>query len=181
MVTKFKNVYSEQKIKKEFFTKGGGERKTKQDQITSASITEMAKRFGIDAIISKANQMNADQYLQDQLYGHDYSNMFKSKEEMLNVKKNLNTIFERIPAKMRKEIFNDKIENFVTAYTENNENTLTELNKLGLVSKTQLEQVQNYNKEIKKQKQIEIDNQIKSYIERNGLTNIENTQKKGEE
>lgn len=167
---KFKNCYSERRKKDEFYREGGGERKTRQDQLTSASITEMAKRFGIDAIESKANQTMADEKLQNVLYGNDYTQMFKSKEEMLNVKRNLNTLFERIPARIRKETFGDKVENFVNAYTENNEQTLTQLNNLGLVSKTQLEQVQNYNKEKAALKQKQIDAEIKRYIERNNIT-----------
>ena len=69
---------------------------------------------------------------------------------MLNTKKKLNNLFENIPARMRKELFNDNPMEFVNAYVTNDEKKLTELSKVGLVSQSQLETVKNYNANIKK-------------------------------
>ena len=51
----FKNRYSGQRRKEEFFTKQENkEDLTDQSQITTASISSMAKKFGIDVLIAKA-------------------------------------------------------------------------------------------------------------------------------
>ena len=139
----FKNHYSQIGRKEGFSIKYEDEDMTDQSQLSSASIVEMAKRFGIDAIIAKAERTNieADSLLAGKLYGHDFTQMFNSKEEMLNTKKKLNNLFENIPARMRKELFNDNPMEFVNAYVTNDEKKLTELSKVGLVSQTQLESV----------------------------------------
>lgn len=114
----------------------------------------MAKRFGIDAIIAKAEKTVIDSIsLQDKLYGNDFTKLFKSPEERLNVKRNLNRLFELIPARIRKNEFNDNVADFVNAYTTNDENKLKKLQDIGLISKTQLDQVKEYNTEMNKKKQ----------------------------
>ena len=147
MTIKFKNHYNQIGRKKDFKIKYHAEDMTDQSQLSSASICEMAKRYGIDAIIAKAKQTNieADSALAGKLYGHDYTNMFNSKEEMLNVKKKLNNLFENIPAEIRKKEFNDDPMQFINAYTTNNENKLSKLADIGIVSKSQLEQVKKFN------------------------------------
>ena len=79
----FKNHYSQIGKKEGFAIKYEDEDMTDQSQLSSASIVEMAKRFGIDAIIAKAERMNieADSLLAGKLYGHDFTQMFNSKEE----------------------------------------------------------------------------------------------------
>lgn len=148
MTIKFKNHYNQIGRKKDFTIKYEAEDMTDQSQLTSASICEMAKRYGIDAIIAKAKQTNieADSMLAGKLYGHDFTNMFNSKEEMLNVKKRIGNLFENIPAEIRKTIFKDNPINFINAYVTNDENKLEQLENIGIISKTQLEQVRNYNK-----------------------------------
>lgn len=145
----FRNYYSTKEKKQEFQKIVEGESLTDQSQYASASIREMAKRFGIDAIMAKAEQMTATESLKDHLYGNDFTKMFKSKDELLNVKKRLRERFELIPARMRKTIFNDDIEEFVNAYTYNDINKLTELNKVGIISTTQLEQAIAYDNKLK--------------------------------
>lgn len=144
---KFKNFYNNRKVKEEFFTKQENrEELTDQSQITSASISAMAEKFGIDAVIAKAQQKNIEsETLKAQLYGNDFSQMFKSKEEMLNTKNKLNRLFEKLPARIRKEEFNDNVVNFVNAYTNGDEKKLESLNKLGIVSDKQLNYVKNMN------------------------------------
>ena len=143
----FKNHYNQIGKKKDFKTKYNAEDETDQSQIASASIVEMAKRYGIDAIIAKAEQKNieANSSLANQLYGHDFTNMFNSKEEMLNVKKKLNNLFENIPARIRKEIFKDNPMEFINAYATNDEKKLGKLAEIGIVSQSQLEDVKQYN------------------------------------
>ena len=58
MTIKFKNHYNQIGRKKDFKIKYNAEDMTDQSQIASASICEMAKRYGIDAIIAKAKQTN---------------------------------------------------------------------------------------------------------------------------
>ena len=97
----FKNHYNQIGKKENFKIKYEAEDMTDQSQLSSASITEMAKRYGIDAIIAKANQRNIEAgQLQDTLYGNDYSQMFTSREELLNVKKKLNNVFIKIFSKL---------------------------------------------------------------------------------
>lgn len=153
MAIKFKNHYSQIGKKEEFKVKYTAEDKTDQSQLCSASITEMAKRFGIDAIIAKAQQTTIDTNLQDKLYGNDYTQMFKSKEDLLNVKKKLNNVFENIPAILRKQLFNDNPMEFINAYTTNDEIKLGKLKEIGLVSETQFEQVKQFNAQRKAEKQ----------------------------
>lgn len=143
---KFKNHYETKKIKKEFFTKISKEDMTDQSQLASASIVEMAKRYGIDAILAKAEQTQVDQNVMDKLYGHDLTKLYTDKAEMLTMRNKLNNLFENIPARLRKNMFDDKVENFIHAYTSNDENKLEALSGIGLVSKTQLENVKEYNK-----------------------------------
>ncbi len=141
----FKNHYSQIGRKKDFGIKYEAEDMTDQSQIVGASITEMAKKFGIDAIMARAEQLNVDDKLKDQLYGHDYTQMFNSREELLNVKKKLNNVFENIPARIRKETFNDDPMEFINAYTSNDETKLEKLKEIGLVSNTQFNQVKEIN------------------------------------
>lgn len=151
---RFKNRYSEQRQKDEFYTECDQTQVTDQSQLCGASIVEMAKRFGIDAIIAKAEKTVLDnEKIQDQLYGHDYTKMFKSSDERLNVKNKLTNLFENIPARIRKEYFNDSIANFIDAYVTNDEKKLTQLNKLGIVSNSQLEKVVEFNINNMKEKQ----------------------------
>ncbi len=148
MAIKFKDRYSEQKIKEEFYTTPDKTEMTDQSQYASASIVEMAKKFGIDAIIAKAEQTQVNDAVKDQLYGHDFTNMFHSAEERLNVRNKLRNVFENVPARIRKSVFNDSIANFIDAYVTNDETKLTELNKIGLVSDTQLANVKQFNAEM---------------------------------
>lgn len=146
MTIKFKNHYSQIGKKEEFKVKYDEKDMTDQSQLCSASIVEMARKYGIDAIIAKAEQRNLEAgAIQDKLYGHDFTNMFKSREELLNTKKKLNNIFENIPARMRKEYFNDNPMEFINAYTSNDEKKLGKLAEIGLVSETQLNAVKTYN------------------------------------
>lgn len=146
MAIKFKNHYNQIGRKEDFKIKYDEEDMTDQSQLSSASITEMAKRYGIDAIMAKAEQRNLEAgAIQDKLFGHDFTNMFKSREELLNTKKNLNNLFENIPARIRKEYFNDNPMEFINAYTTNDENKLEKLAEIGIVSQTQLENVKTYN------------------------------------
>lgn len=154
MTLKFKNHYNQIGRKEDFKIKYTAEDMTDQSQVVGASITEMARKYGIDAIIAKASQRNIEAgQLQDKLYGNDYTQMFKSKEEMLNVKRKLNNLFENIPAIIRKEQFGDNIMNFINAYTTNDETKLGKLAEIGLVSQKQLENVKAYNANIKAEKQ----------------------------
>lgn len=147
MSIKFKNHYNQIGRKEEFKISYDEPDMTDQSQLSSASITEMAKRYGIDAIMAKAQQriVEENSALAGKLYGNDYSNMFTSKEEMLNVKKKLNNVFENIPAIIRKEVFKDNPMEFINAYTTNDETKLEKLAEIGLVSQTQLENVKQYN------------------------------------
>lgn len=157
---KFKNKYDTIGRKDEFARKLTKEDMTDQSQIIGASIVEMAKRFGIDAIIAKAEQRIVDnEKLLDKLYGNDYTKLFTSKEEMLNTRKKLIGMFETIPARIRKEVFNDNVGEWLNAYTMNDETKLGQLNKIGLVSDSQMEQVKTYNKNKRLQMQEEITRQ----------------------
>lgn len=150
------NQYETRKIKKEFHRNPAKEKDlTRQDQLASASIVEMANRFGIDAIISKAKAIEVDQVVMDKLYGHDLTEMYQDKSQLLNVRNRLTTVFNNIPAGIRKEMFHDKPEEFVQAYMVNDEKKLEALQKVGIVSKTQLEKVKKYNQNLK---MIEIEN-----------------------
>lgn len=179
---KFKNRYSGQGRKEEFFTKQENkEDLTDQSQISSASISSMAKKFGIDALIAKAQKMNIEnEKILDQLYGNDYTKMFTSRDELLNTKKKLNNLFEHLPAKMRKEVFNDNVMEFVNAYTTNDENKLTQLHKLGIVDEHQLNSVKSYNANIRAQKQeAETKARFIAELERNQGAIYENFKKTG--
>lgn len=179
--TKIRYRYSEMKKKPEFYRPTESkETLTDQSQICSASIVEMAKKFGIDAIIAKAEKMEIDDRLKDKLYGHDYTKMFKSREELLNTKKRLNNLFENVPARIRKEIFNDSVEEFINAYTYNDETKLTQLNRLGLVSDTQLDNVKKYNQKIEKER-IETETRAKftEELKKQGETLYETFKKTG--
>ncbi len=152
----FKNKYSQMGRKEEFDLDYSKEDMTDQSQAINGSITEMAKKYGIDAIIAKAEQMQVNDSIKDQLYGNDYTLMFNSTEELLNTKKRIKGLFESIPARIRKEVFNDDIAEFLNGYTTNDINKLKALNKIGIVSDTQIKNIEDYNK----QKQQEINEQI---------------------
>lgn len=142
----FKNHYSGIGEKKEFWIEPDQEELTDQSQIVGASIVEMAKKFGIDAIIAKAEQRNIEsEKLKDILYGHDFTKMFNSAEELLNCKKNISNYFENVPARMRKELFNDDINEFVNAYTSSDEKKLSKLNSVGIISDSQFMAVKEQN------------------------------------
>lgn len=176
----WKNSYDSREVQKEFFTKIKGEDKTDQSQLAGASIVEMAKKFGIDAIIAKAEQTYINENLQDKLYGHDLTSMYQSKEELLNVKKKLNNLFENIPARIRKEVFNDDPAEFLNAYTFNDETKLAELNKLGIVSDTQINQVKEYNQMKAKEKaEAKLREQFVNELQKQGDTLYENFKKTG--
>lgn len=161
---KFKNHYSEIGEKKEFWIVPDAEEMTDQSQLVGASIVEMAKKFGIDAIIAKAEQKNIEsEKLKDILYGHDFTQMFKSKEELLNCKKNISKYFENVPARMRKELFNDDIAEFVNAYTSNDEKKLQGLAEVGIISNTQFTAVKDYN--ARKQQEIAENLSRKKFVE----------------
>lgn len=147
---KFKNRYNTIGTKKEFWKEYDQKDMTDQSQLAGASIVEMAKKFGIDAIISKAEKMEIEVgNLQDQLFGHDLTKTFQNNTELLETKKKLSTVFERIPARMRKELFNDNTEEFLNAMTHNDEKKLEQLNKIGMISDTQLTKVKEYNKKLR--------------------------------
>lgn len=148
MKTKFKNNYSERRKKNEFYREIEGESKTDQDQLAQASISIMAEKFGIDAIINKARQMEPDEYTKSQLYGRDLTKYLTNKDEVLNLKRDLNLVFETLPAMMRKQLFNDRVEEFVEAYSSSNIEKLEALKKYGLVHEQQLDNLKEYfNKE----------------------------------
>lgn len=151
----FKNSYSIIGRKDDFKIKYEEKDMTDQSQLASASITEMAKRYGIDAIMARAEQMEVNEEVKNRLYGNDYTQMFNSREELLNTKKKLNNLFENIPARIRKEVFNDEPMEFVNAYTSNDENKLDKLQKIGIISESQMEQVRAYNQN---KRQIELEN-----------------------
>lgn len=148
----FKDRYCEERKKEEFYTEPEQTQMTDESQLCQASIVEMAKKFGIDAIIAKAKQTEIDDNLKNQLYGHDFSDMFKSREDRLKVKNKLNNVFENIPAQMRKELFHDDVTKFVDAYVTNDIEKLTGLNKVGIVSDSQLQQVKDFNAKLEAQK-----------------------------
>lgn len=147
----FKNYYATIGKKEEFYTEQKDkESLTDQSQLANASLTEMAKKYGIDAMIAKAEQATIEAgKLQDILYGNDFTQMFKSREDLLNTKKRISNIFENIPARMRKELFNDDVKEFVHTYTGTDEKKLEALNKIGMISDTQLQAVKKYNANIK--------------------------------
>lgn len=190
MATKINTYYSKIGKKKEFFTKILDKKEvTDQTQLAGASIKELAKKFGIDALKSKAKQMTIEnQELLDKLYGHDYTNMFKSKEDLLNTKKNLNNAFEKIPAQLRKVLFKDDVTEFVHAMTTNDEIKLKELNKYGIISDTQLNSVIEHNNAIKEQRrkaetQQNFINELEKMkgklyenFEKTGIINLDNSQ-----
>lgn len=161
----FKNKY-EQRKREEFFTKyENNEKKTDESQHCQASITEMAKKFGIDAMISLAKQRTLEaESTKSAIYGLDLTKGAKSKEEILNIKNRLNNVFMNIPAIIRKEMFKDNPIEFINAYTSGDINKLTELNKIGLLSDTQLDNVKSYNEKILKEQKEAI--QRKSFIEK---------------
>lgn len=136
-----KNYYSTIGYKKNFETIVDEElpSMTDQSQLVSASIVEMAKKYGIEAIISRAEQTKLEAgSTQSELYGIDLTNGFKSKEQMMGVGNKLKTLFERIPARIRKEHFNDQVGTFIEKFTSGEINTMTKLNEIGLISDTQL-------------------------------------------
>lgn len=161
------NQYETRKIKKEFQRNPAKEKDlTRQDQVVQASITEMANRYGIDAIIAKAKAKEVDQVVMDKLYGHDLTEMYQDKSQLLNVRNRLTNVFNNIPAGIRKEMFHDRPEEFVQAYMINDEKKLEALQKVGIVSKTQLEKVKKYNQnlkniEIENKKRLEFTEQLK--------------------
>ena len=177
----FKDTYSEIRKKEEFYKKHEGEDMTDQSQLCGASIVEMAKKFGIEAIIAKAEATEIDDTLKDKLYGNDFTNMFKNKEDMLNTRKKIMNLFENIPARIRKEQFGDDVASFLNAYTTNDENKLGALNKIGIVSDTQLNSVKEYNK---LQKQIRQENETRKrfteLLEQKGNILYENFKKFGD-
>lgn len=146
------NYYNTIGTKEEFKTKiAEMESLTNQDQLASASIVAMAEKYGIEAIIAKAKQQELEAgQTQSMLFGIDISQGFKSREQMLGVGQKLNTIFERIPAKIRKEIFNDKVGNFIDKYTNGDLKTAIEMEKIGLMSKKQVQSIQTKIEEIKR-------------------------------
>lgn len=149
----FKNSYNTVGHKPEFGIKYKAEDMTDQSQHASASISEMAKKYGIEALMSKANKQYVDSIaLQDQFFGHDFTQMQQSKEDLLNVKKKVTNLFNNIPAAIRKTVFNDNIQNFLDTYTSNDVNKITALRNIGLVSDTQLNAVVNYNNKLKEEK-----------------------------
>lgn len=178
---KFLNTYMTRVKKPEFFTNIKNDNDmTDQSQIYSASITEMAKRFGIDAIIAKAKQTQIDQSVMDKLYGHDLTKLYTDRAELLNTKKKLNNLFENIPAIIRKQEFNDSVEEFINAYTYNDEKKLEKLNKLGIVSTTQLENVKEYNKIQRERAQEELTRKkFTDYLESKGVDFYEEFKKTG--
>lgn len=153
----FRNRYSvlkeTEKDRKQFKKELTDERLTDQSQLERASITEMAKKFGIDALMAKAEQNYINEDLQNKLYGIDYTKMFTSMDELLKTKKKLNRVFEQIPARIRKEEFHDNVAEFVTAYTSSDENRLERLNKYGIISDSQLNNVKTRNNNIRAERE----------------------------
>lgn len=140
---KRKNYYETIGKKEEFWRKIEDKtHKTNQDELERASISVMAEKYGIEAIQRKAEQMYIEAgALQDKLFGHDLTNMNTVKEEILNTKNKLGEIFNLIPARLRKTLFNDNVGEFVNSYINGDEQKLTELSKHGLVSEKQLNKV----------------------------------------
>lgn len=150
---KFKNYYDTIGIKPESHIKYKAKDMTDQSQLASASISEMAKKFGIEALKSKAEKTYIDSLqLQNQLFGHDFTKMNQSKEELLNIKRKLTNMFNCIPAGMRKELFQDNIHKFLETYTSNDEVKLQKLVNVGLVSESQYNQVVTNNNKLKAEK-----------------------------
>lgn len=157
---KFKNNYNQMKIKEEFFREIKGESRTDQDQLAQASITIMAEKFGIDAIINKAKMMEPDENTKLQLYGRDLTQFINNKADILNLKRDLTNVFERIPAAMRKEYFNDDVVNFVDAYSSGDVKRLEVLQKYGLIHENQVENVKNHYKKIEEVNNKNFENKV---------------------
>ena len=141
------------------------QRASKELERKGEKILKKEKKFGIDAMISLAKQRTLEaESTKSAIYGLDLTKGAKSKEEILNIKNRLNNIFLNIPALIRKEMFKDNPIEFINAYTSGDINKLTELNKIGLVSDTQLTNVKNYNNKILEEQREA--NQRKSFIEK---------------
>lgn len=139
----FKTNYNQKKIKNDFFREISGESKTKQDQVVQASITLMAEKFGIDAIINKAKMLEPTEENKLQLYGIDLSKYINEKEKVLNLKRDLEKTFNHLPAAMRKQYFNDDYREFVEAYSSGDLKKLGVLKEYGLVNELQYDKVKN--------------------------------------
>lgn len=175
MAVKFKNTYTERRKKEEFYRKVPKDSQTRQDQVYQASITLMAQKFGIDAIISKAQQDMAGQEFQNMVFGMDFANCLQDKESMLNTKIKLVRAFEQIPAKIRKEQFKDNVNNFVESYYTTDVEKLKILNKYGLIGEQQILKVQEYNQKIAEQEKQRRTQAIQDYLAENKMLNIKNT------
>lgn len=151
--------------KPEFDTIVTGESMTDQSQHANASIREMAKKYGIDALMDKATRTYIDSIkVQDQFYGFDLSKNFNNTEDILSTKNKLNKLFELIPAGIRKTEFNDNPQAFVEAFTGKDSKKIEILNKYGIISDTQLNQ---HKAEIQRQAEIAKENQTKNaFIEK---------------
>lgn len=146
--------------KKEFDTIVTGESLTDQSQHANASIREMAKKYGIDALMDKATRTYIDSLkIQEQFYGFDLSKNFNSTEEILSTKNKLNKLFELIPAGIRKTEFNDNPQSFVEAFTGKDSKKIEILNKYGIISDTQLNQ---HKAEMQRLSEIAKENQTKN-------------------
>lgn len=156
----FENGYNSRKIKSEFFREISGESKTNQDHLAQASISIMAEKFGIDAIINKAKANEPSQYTQQQLFGVNLCNFISDNANLLNLKRDLSKVFEQVPAKIRKELFNDDVKEFVHSYSEGNINKLRELEKYGLVNGLQVDKLEQHYKDIENQKKIEFESKV---------------------
>lgn len=146
--------------KKEFDTVITGESLTDQSQHANASIREMAKKYGIDALMDKATRTYIDSLqVQEKFYGFDLSKNFNNTEDILNTKNKLNKLFELIPAGIRKTEFNDNPQSFVEAFTGKDSKKIEILNKYGIISDTQLNQ---HKAEMKRLAEIAIEDKTKT-------------------
>lgn len=153
----FKNKY-ERRQRTEFWKKYENNQKvTDESQQSQASITEMAKKYGIEALEMKAMKTNIEaSELQNRLYGNDLTKSFNSREELLKTKMKLNKEFEKLPAVLRKQLFNDNVVEFVNAYTSEDLNKLEVMKNHGIISETQLNNVKTYinNKELARKEEL---------------------------
>lgn len=162
MTIEFNNTYCSRRKKPEFFTTPDTENDlTDQSQLANASIKEMAKKFGIEALenLARKQYLEEGSKLKDTLYGNDFTKLHTSKEELLNTKKKVAKLFEQVPAILRKELFHDNPIEFVNAYVSNDENKLSGLHKAGIISDTQINIVKEYNRNLRLQKEENIKKQ----------------------
>lgn len=134
--------------KEQFWRTIKGEHMTNQSEAIDGNVRLMAEKYGIETLMSEAERRTIEkESLQAELYGNDLTQKNMTKEAILESKKKLESMFNRIPARLRKEMFADDVTKFITKYTSQDLNELNELKKVGIISENQYEKVKQYNKE----------------------------------